>query len=126
MLTFRIVWVDFKNASRWQAEGIFKNFFPCKPAPGSEAEKKAQEAAAEPADPKRPDHRRRDTKHLVPLLEAEEIATLAKRFAENIPEDELSVRIYSFVLGVRLFIRVLGCEPSRVFAQEQDSSSRVR
>ncbi|KAG8766260.1 hypothetical protein FRC12_006993 [Ceratobasidium sp. 428] len=86
------VWVDFKNASRWQAEGIFKNFFPCKPAPGSEAEQKAKEAAeAESADPKRPVHRRRDTKHLVPLLEAEEIATLAKRFAENIPEDELSV-----------------------------------
>ncbi|KAG8692836.1 hypothetical protein FRC09_010918 [Ceratobasidium sp. 395] len=86
------VWVDFKNASRWQAEGIFKNFFPCKPAPGSEAEQKAKEAAeAESADPKRPVHRRRDTKHLVPLLEADEIATLAKRFAENIPEDELSV-----------------------------------
>ncbi|KAG8680639.1 hypothetical protein FRC08_016131, partial [Ceratobasidium sp. 394] len=86
------VWVDFKNASRWQAEGIFKNFFPCKPAPGSEAEKQAQEAAAaESADPKRPVHRRRDTKHLVPLLEADEIAELAKRFAQNIPEDELSV-----------------------------------
>ncbi|KAF8149354.1 hypothetical protein B0H34DRAFT_802368 [Crassisporium funariophilum] len=23
------VWVDFKNASRWQAEALFRNFFPC-------------------------------------------------------------------------------------------------
>ncbi|QRV88583.1 mitochondrial chaperone BCS1 [Ceratobasidium sp. AG-Ba] len=88
------VWVDFKNASRWQAEEIFKNFFPCKPAPGSEAEKKAEEeaaaAAAESADTKRPAHRRR-TKYVVPLLEAEEIAVLAKKFSENIPEDEMSV-----------------------------------
>jgi chaperone BCS1 len=90
-LTSHTVWVDFKNASRWQAEGIFKNFFPSKPPPGSEAEKKSEEAAEEPVDPKRPDHRRRDTKHLVPLLEVEEIASLAKRFAANIPEDELSV-----------------------------------
>jgi mitochondrial chaperone BCS1 len=23
------VWVEFKNASRWQAEALFRNFFPC-------------------------------------------------------------------------------------------------
>jgi chaperone BCS1 len=87
-----LVWVDFKNASRWQAEEIFKNFFPIKPVTELEPEKNPEEvAAAAEAEAKRPAHRKRDTRHLVPRLEADEIARLAKRFAEQIPEDELSV-----------------------------------
>src|ERR1700761_3082684 len=29
------VWVNFTNASKWQAEGIFKCFFPSRPSPTS-------------------------------------------------------------------------------------------
>ncbi|KAJ1306389.1 hypothetical protein OPQ81_007394 [Rhizoctonia solani] len=80
------VWVDFKNASQWQAEEIFKNFFPCK---RPEDESKPDEA--EKTDKSEGKRRARDTRALVPRLDAEEIAQLAKRFAEQIPEDELSV-----------------------------------
>lgn len=94
------VWVDFKNASRWQAEEIFKNFFPCKPAEPEEQEAATTEEAPatgeaatpeEAAAPKPIPAPRRDSKYFVPLLQSEEIAQLAKRFAQLIPEDELSV-----------------------------------
>ncbi|QRW16724.1 mitochondrial chaperone BCS1 [Rhizoctonia solani] len=82
------VWVDFKNASRWQAEEIFKNFFPSKPpvtrrrAHPRRRRRSREEASCKPSS--------RYTA-LVPLLDVEEISELAKRFAQHIPEDELSV-----------------------------------
>ncbi|KIO24689.1 hypothetical protein M407DRAFT_212210 [Tulasnella calospora MUT 4182] len=85
------VWIDFKHASKWQAEGIFMNFFPCRKA--SDPQAKAQEEGAN-SDPKaRPvmPARKRTKMHAVPLLEEEELQALAKEFAAAIPEDELSV-----------------------------------
>ena len=83
------MWVNFTNATKWQAEGIFKCFFPSRAA----KEKLAAEAAADLAsDPSMmPTMRRKTSKTAVPLLEQEEIDELAKRFAEQIPEDEMSV-----------------------------------
>ena len=77
------VWVNFTNATKWQAEGIFKCFFPSRAA----KEKSDEEAS------KIPNMRRRTTSTAVPLLEQSEIDELAKRFAEQIPEDEMSVSI---------------------------------
>ncbi|KAG9042894.1 hypothetical protein FS837_010278, partial [Tulasnella sp. UAMH 9824] len=85
------VWIDFKHASKWQAEGIFMNFFPCRKA--SDPQAKAQEEGRN-SDPKaRPvmPARKRTKMHAVPLLEEEELQALAKEFAAAIPEDELSV-----------------------------------
>ncbi|KZT07175.1 P-loop containing nucleoside triphosphate hydrolase protein [Laetiporus sulphureus 93-53] len=90
------VWVNFKHATKWQAEGIFKCFFPNKPssrsasspssAPTTEVEDDLTSSQDNLAVPKR-----KQSSHAVPLLSEEEIAELAKRFADAIPEDELSV-----------------------------------
>lgn len=90
------VWINFKNATKWQAEGIFKCFFPSAPAPSATPTPAATEADATkpgtdkgtlPAAPSR----RKQHIHGVPLLTAEELETLAKKFAAAIPEDEMSV-----------------------------------
>ena len=82
------VWINFKNATKWQAEGIFKCFFPSAPSPSAtatEADTKSgtSKGAEQSTQPCR--------KHGVPLLSAEELETLAKKFAEAIPEGEMSV-----------------------------------
>ncbi|KAG8949971.1 hypothetical protein FRC04_008050 [Tulasnella sp. 424] len=85
------VWIDFKHASKWQAEGIFMNFFPCRKA--SDPQAKAQEEGSNSDPMARPvmPTRKRTKMHAVPLLEEEELAALAKEFAQAIPENELSV-----------------------------------
>ena len=79
------VWINFKNATKWQAEEIFKNFFPCKradpPTPLT-----PEGLAAEP----KPKPKLR-WKAPGPVLEEAELSELAKRFADAIPEDEMSV-----------------------------------
>jgi len=108
------VWVNFTNASRWQAEGIFKCFFPSKPPAPKEVvreptdesdddEKVAPEPSAsvsvatdkekDTAQKNLPGSKRKAAAitHAVPLLDAAEIDALAKRFAAQIPENELSV-----------------------------------
>ncbi|RPD73050.1 P-loop containing nucleoside triphosphate hydrolase protein [Lentinus tigrinus ALCF2SS1-7] len=97
------VWVNFKHATKWQAEGIFKCFFPAKssaaPAPGAPSGAGAsgsapQAAAKHPGDATSaanlPESKRKRATH-IPLLSEEEISELAKRFADAIPENELSV-----------------------------------
>ncbi|KAF9785436.1 P-loop containing nucleoside triphosphate hydrolase protein [Thelephora terrestris] len=77
------VWINFKNATKWQAEEIFKNFFPCK--------------RPEPPTPLTPEGVATETKPKPrrkapgPVLEEAELSDLAKRFADAIPEDEMSV-----------------------------------
>ncbi|EMD39364.1 hypothetical protein CERSUDRAFT_72525 [Gelatoporia subvermispora B] len=79
------VWVNFKHATKWQAEGIFKCFFPAK-------NDKPTASESDPVDAEKVavSKRKRST-HVVPLLSEEEISELAKRFAAAIPENELSV-----------------------------------
>ena len=67
------VWVNFTNATKWQAECIFKRFFsspPPAPTPNG-----ALLSTGCPAGP----------------WPKEEIAQLARRFADVIPEGEISV-----------------------------------
>jgi chaperone BCS1 len=84
------VWVNFTHATKWQAEGIFKCFFPYKssavsPAPTADPKDSSQRNLPLP--------KRKTSVHAIPLLSEDEISELAKRFAEAIPEDELSVCI---------------------------------
>jgi len=84
------VWVNFTNATNWQAKGIFKCFFPYKPAEPKEREEhkgKAKDASKTNL----PLPRRKTTVHNIPLLSEDELNTLAEKFGEAIPEDELSV-----------------------------------
>jgi mitochondrial chaperone BCS1 len=91
------IWVNFTHATKWQAEGIFKCFFPSKPsAPASTSADAVSTSAMAPKDNSQknmPVPKRKAFAHAVPLLDEEEISELAERFAEAIPEDELSVRL---------------------------------
>jgi chaperone BCS1 len=88
------VWVNFTHATKWQAEGIFKCFFPFKPATAN-----PENASGESTDASQknlPLPKRKASTHAIPILSEAEISELAKRFAAAIPEDELSVRDRSF------------------------------
>ena len=90
------VWINFKNATKWQAEEIFKNFFPCKlPEPPTPSASPEGEAAERKPAPKR-------KTYSVPILEEAELTDLARRFGEVIPDDEMSVG------GVTVRIPMLG------------------
>lgn len=92
------VWVNFTHATKWQAEGIFKCFFPCKPASNDTASDAAP-IDASPIDASQqnlPLPKGKAPAHIIPLLSEEEISELAKRFAAAIPEDELSVSLTIF------------------------------
>ncbi|KAF5386353.1 hypothetical protein D9757_006641 [Collybiopsis confluens] len=88
------VWVNFTHATKWQAEGIFKCFFPSKPSPAPASDCSdidLDSPDATDASQKNLPGVKRKSVHSIPLLSEEEIATLAKSFADAIPEDELSV-----------------------------------
>jgi chaperone BCS1 len=82
------VWINFKYATKWQAEGIFKCFFPSleDAAAAAEIERLAEERG-ETVAPKRKAYT------TIPRLAASELAILAKQFADAIPENELSVSV---------------------------------
>jgi hypothetical protein len=111
------VWINFTNATKWQAEGIFKCFFPSRPSESSSNEAESLDASQK--NP--PGSRRKASAHAVPVLEEAEIAHLAKRFADAIPEGEMSVwtsfahSSLALVLTHKVFS---GCQPTGVFAQE--------
>jgi chaperone BCS1 len=81
------VWINFTNATKWQAEGIFKRFFPSRPS-ASSSSSSADASEKNPLD----SGRKASSAHAVPILEEAEIAQLAERFADAIPEGEMSVR----------------------------------
>lgn len=102
------VWIEFKNATKWQCEQLFNNFFPAAsvdsippgPPPTLEEEKRA---AGIPVDEHEADckcskkaERLPDgtlTPTLAPAkkLDAATLAQLAKKFASSIPDEEFSV-----------------------------------
>ena len=106
------VWVNFTHATKWQAKGIFKCFFPFKPT------------ATGPATPKDPSQqilplpKRKSKTSPIPLLTEEEISELAKRFSNAISEDELSVRSPFILKGLGANLYLLGRRSSRVPPQE--------
>ena len=76
------VWVNFTDATKWQAEGIFKCFFPSRSSKEkSEAEPSSPSEGGKPTNTGThnvPGSKRKST-HRVPLLEEEELNELAKR-----------------------------------------------
>ncbi|KAK7031459.1 P-loop containing nucleoside triphosphate hydrolase protein [Favolaschia claudopus] len=82
------VWVNFTHATKWQAEGIFKCFFPSK---SSAVVTTTESDTTDPSQKNLPVPKRKAAAHAIPLLSEDEISELAKRFAAAIPEDELSV-----------------------------------
>jgi mitochondrial chaperone BCS1 len=104
------VWINFTNATKWQAEGIFKCFFPSRPSASSSNEASSNEASSNEASSgdtsqkNPPGSKRKASAHAVPILEESEIAQLAKRFADAIPEGEMSVSAVD-VFGHGMFSR---------------------
>jgi chaperone BCS1 len=96
------VWINFKYATKWQAEGIFKCFFPSvedTAAAAAESLKTAEEKGEVPAP-------KRKTYASIPLLCAKDLEVLAKQFAEAIPENELSVSSdYKLVIHLSAYSR---------------------
>ncbi|KAF8196836.1 hypothetical protein K438DRAFT_1585915 [Mycena galopus ATCC 62051] len=82
------VWVLFEHATKWQAEGIFKCFFPFKPSATAAS---SENATTDASQKNLPLPKRKTSAHAIPVLSEAEISELAKRFAAAIPEDELSV-----------------------------------
>ncbi|OJA09348.1 hypothetical protein AZE42_08478 [Rhizopogon vesiculosus] len=86
------VWVNFTHATKWQAEGIFKCFFPSKPIGVAATVPSAESSENIDASQKNlPLPKRKVPGHIIPVLDETEISELAKRFADAIPENELSV-----------------------------------
>jgi len=75
------VCVNFPGATKWQAESMFEHFFsPSRPSAPSPNETPTLAAPQENA-----------SADAVPVLEEEEIVQLRQRFADAIPEGEMSV-----------------------------------
>jgi chaperone BCS1 len=86
------VWISFTNATKWQAEGIFKYFFSSRLAPSSSSPSPSNEASSVDVLQKDPPRSKpKASTHAVPMLEEVEITRLAKCFAAAIPEGEMSV-----------------------------------
>jgi mitochondrial chaperone BCS1 len=88
------VWVNFKHATKWQAEGIFKCFFPFKPsstatAAAAAATTTTNASSTDTATKNLPGSKK--SSNLIPLLDEDEVCALAKRFGQAIPEEEFSV-----------------------------------
>jgi chaperone BCS1 len=113
------VWIEFRNASKFQAEGLFRNFFPAAedidetdlPTPSlfstssmsaSTLVPEAPDSLSTPAVTPPVDDTSKSLKDTLPSLEsasalgsnpldAARLAELARIFAESIPEEEFSV-----------------------------------
>ncbi|KAF8757099.1 P-loop containing nucleoside triphosphate hydrolase protein [Rhizoctonia solani] len=102
------VWIEFKNATKWQCEQLFNNFFPAAsadnippgPPPSLEEEKRAAGLPVEDheldcncrkKEERLPDGTLTPTLTPAKRLDAATLAQLAKKFAASIPEEEFSV-----------------------------------
>ena len=116
------VWINFKNATRWQAEGIFKRFFPCKTS--------SPDAAAETTDPSANGTyaiKRKKGISAIPVLEEEELNKLAKEFASNIPEEEVSVAaLQGFLLKNKARPRDCVKEVAEWTVQERETKEKLK
>ncbi|KAF8757887.1 P-loop containing nucleoside triphosphate hydrolase protein [Rhizoctonia solani] len=89
--------------------------------------RRAHPEEAEEAEKKRLANRRRDTRALVPLLDVEEISELAKRFAQHIPEDELSVAsLQGYLLKNKTRPRECVDEVADWIIKERETKARLK
>ena len=116
------VWINFKNATRWQAEGIFKRFFPCK-TPSSDAVAEATITSANGT----PNRVKKKPISTIPLLEEEELEKLAKEFASNITEDEVSVAaLQGYLLKNKARPRECVKEVAEWIVQERETKEKIK
>ena len=116
------VWINFKNATRWQAEGIFKRFFPSKtPSPDAAAETTDASANGTFA------MKRKKGISTIPVLEEEELNELAKEFASNIAEDEVSVAaLQGYLLKNKARPRECVKEVAEWIVQERETKEKIK
>lgn len=81
------IWVNFTNATKWQAERIFKRFFPS----ASPVQTPNEAMSVDACTNNHPASTREASVRGGPTLEEAEISQLAKRFADAIPEGKMSV-----------------------------------
>ncbi|KIK14777.1 hypothetical protein PISMIDRAFT_344432 [Pisolithus microcarpus 441] len=124
------VWVNFTHATKWQAEGIFKCFFPSKPKnppANSVAESSPADEKTDISQKNLPLPKRKASGHTIPVLEEAEIADLAKRFADAIPENELSVAsLQGYLLKNKLRPRECVDEVSEWVVQEREMREKLK
>ncbi|KAG6889760.1 hypothetical protein C0995_014687 [Termitomyces sp. Mi166 len=118
------VWVNFTHATKWQAEGIFKCFFPCKAASINTT---SNAAPTDASQKNLPLSKRKVSAHVIPLLSEEEISKLAKRFAAAIPEDELSVAaLQGYLLKNKTRPRECVDEVEEWIIQERETREKLK
>ncbi|KAF9233857.1 P-loop containing nucleoside triphosphate hydrolase protein [Melanogaster broomeanus] len=125
------VWVNFTHATKWQAEGIFKCFFPCKPAPVAPSAvvgvTPQNGNAVDVSQQNLPLPKRKAPGHAIPALEETEIAELAKRFADAIPEGELSVAaLQGYLLKNKVRPRECVDEVGEWIIQERETREKLK
>jgi len=117
------VWVNFTHATKWQAEGIFKCFFPYKPSSVASPATTPKDASQQNL----PLPKRKAFTHAIPILTEDEISELAKRFAEAIPEDELSVAgLQGYLLKNKTRPRECVEEVGEWIIQERETREKLR
>jgi len=117
------VWVNFTHATKWQAEGIFKCFFPYKPS-NPDASNNSQKDASQK---NLPGSTRKISTHTIPLLTEEEISALAKRFAAAVPEKELSVAsLQGYLLKNKMRPRECVDEVAAWVIQERETREKMK
>ncbi|KAF8141397.1 P-loop containing nucleoside triphosphate hydrolase protein [Boletus edulis] len=120
------VWVNFTHATKWQAEGIFKCFFPSKPSTSPSTEATSQEKT-DVSQKNMPIPKRKAPAHAIPVLEESEIAELAKRFADAIPEGELSVAaLQGYLLKNKVRPRESVDEVADWIIQERETREKLK
>ena len=115
------MWINFAHATKWQAEGIFKCFFPHKPSGLSPHPENAEDASQQnlPIPPRK--------YHSITLLTEEEISELAKRFADAIPENELSVAsLQGYLLKNKTRPRECVDEVTEWVIQERETREKLK
>ncbi|THU97685.1 P-loop containing nucleoside triphosphate hydrolase protein [Dendrothele bispora CBS 962.96] len=118
------VWVNFTHATKWQAEGIFKCFFPCKPSSSASSSSSTND---KDASQRNLPGSKRKSGHSTLLLSEDEIAVLAKRFAEAIPENELSVAsLQGYLLKNKTRPRECVDEVAEWIIQERETREKLK
>ncbi|KAG8812079.1 hypothetical protein FRC17_002210, partial [Serendipita sp. 399] len=111
------VWINFKFATKYQAEGIFKCFFPSSDATSSATESEVSDSTKT----------KRRHYASMPVLSADELATLAKQFADNIPENELSVAsLQGYLLKNKSRARECVAEVAEWVRTERETRERLK
>lgn len=122
------VWVNFTHATKWQAEGIFKCFFPSKPA-GVTTTSPSEESSTDVDTSQKnlPLPKRKAPSHTIPVLDETEISELAKRFADAIPENELSVAaLQGYLLKNKVRPRECVDEVAQWVIEERETREKLK